>query len=114
MKSFALTLVLLALVGVAAAFFKPAVPVQVHAPPMMGTGLDNEHVIADNKITPVRKNINADTTLTLFRLLDFPPNTLFSRSYHTIRLASVASAWDVSALCGFSSFLAPFFSSFSE
>ncbi len=53
MKSFALTLVLLALVGVAAAFFKPAEPVQLQAPPMMGTGLDNEHVMADEKITPV-------------------------------------------------------------
>lgn len=62
MKSFALTLLLLALVGVAAALFKPAEPFQVQAPPMTtgAAGLDNDAVPLDDKITPVR--IFSDTT----------------------------------------------------
>eukprot|EP00544_Gedaniella_sp_CCMP2646_P015146 CAMPEP_0202488704 /NCGR_PEP_ID=MMETSP1361-20130828/6665_1 /ASSEMBLY_ACC=CAM_ASM_000849 /TAXON_ID=210615 /ORGANISM="Staurosira complex sp., Strain CCMP2646" /LENGTH=62 /DNA_ID=CAMNT_0049118331 /DNA_START=12 /DNA_END=200 /DNA_ORIENTATION=- len=56
MKSFALSLLLLALVGAAAAFFKPVEPFQVQAPPMTRTaGLDNEAVPKDEKITPARK-----------------------------------------------------------
>ena len=55
MKSFAL-LFLLAFVGVAAAFFRPAVPFQVQTMPHgEDTGLDNKNVEMDEKITPARK-----------------------------------------------------------
>lgn len=55
MKFYAL-LPLFAFVGVAAAFFRPAVPFQVQTMPYgEDTGLDNEHVQVDEKITPARK-----------------------------------------------------------
>lgn len=50
------TLLLLAFVGVAAAFIRPAVPFQVQNMPYgEDTGLDNKDVQMDEKITPARK-----------------------------------------------------------
>jgi hypothetical protein len=66
MKSYSVVLLLLAFVGVAAAFFRPAVPHQVESMPQGATfGLDNENVQMDEKITPVRmKKYPLDTLLT--------------------------------------------------
>lgn len=88
MKTF--LLLFLALVGVAAAFFRPAVPFQVESMPQGAhMGLDNENVPRDDKITPVIKMSHLDTSLTLVQLLIFV-------SLHPFidRLVSAASAWD--------------------
>lgn len=46
---------LLAFIGVAAAFFRPAAPFQVGEMPQGGhVGLDNENIKADENIQPVR------------------------------------------------------------
>jgi hypothetical protein len=56
MKSFSVVVLLLAFIGLAAAFFRPATPIQVGESMPQGMGLDNESVPRDDKITPVSEN----------------------------------------------------------
>lgn len=88
MKSFSAVLLLLAFIGVAAAFFKPAAPFQKESVPQ-GMGLDNESVPRDDKITPVSEKWYLDTLMTptfsdllIVLLMSF------------CRPASAAFAWD--------------------